>query len=321
MIFVAESVLMLAALAIDRKHPPNHAQDAPASQNYREYVALPRAGELTDGTNSELQQIVSAHNQRLTENPAAKNRNRIVYLSGPQKYEAVLFPVAPDTKVIDGMGRTMGYIASGNSGVELNFGQHKLIAGEDHVMVFAAQTSGSGPVTGWIAASALLPSAMRSQFAEELSMNVAGTPALGDAPETYRVICGAANEWNGGRLKILPNVDDRRDRHEAASDYVARPGDFCYLLTSLPGHGGVATDTLSNGVIFVPAAGMPHVEVPLYLPTDSTGKERDAWMAGKLPHQMEFRYGRVGTRYGWIASANLRSNDQGAVDGGASSQE
>jgi hypothetical protein len=271
---------------------------------------LPRDGESTNNSQSELELIVSAHNQRLTQNPAAKNRNRIVYLTGSDQYKAVRFPVAPSTVVVDGMGKTMGHLASIDPKVEINFGQHKSIVGKDHVMVFAAQTAGSGAVTGWIPASALLPSPERSQFAQELSMNVAGTAALGDAPETYQVLCGAAEPWDAGRLKILPNVEDRLNKHEAASDYVERPGGFCYLLTSLPGHGGVATDTLSSGVIFVPAAGIPHVDVPLYLPADSTYSERDAWSAGRLPHKMEFRYGRVGTRYGWIATADLLPGSQ-----------
>jgi hypothetical protein len=301
---VASSVLMLSSVAA------SGTQTATASQNYREHIALPRSGEPGNSPQTELEQIVSEHNQRLTQNPALKNRNRIVYTAGPNQYKAVQFPVAPNTVVVEGTGKVMGHLSPEGSKVEINFGQHKEIGSEDHMMVFAAQTTDSGPVTGWIKDKALLPSPERSQFASELSMTVTGTAALGDAPEAYQVACGAAEPWNAGRLKILPNVDDRRNRHEAASDYVVRPGGFCYLLTSLPGHGGVATDTLSNGLIFVPSAGMPHVEVPLYLPKDSTSSERDAWSAGKMPHKMEFRYGRVGTRYGWIASADLHPVNQ-----------
>lgn len=320
MIVVATSILVLAIMAVGGEYPNSGMTDITASQNYLKHISLPRDGEPANSAQSELERIVSAHNQRLTENPASKNRNRIVYLSGPDQYKPVAFPVAPNTVVVDGSGRTIGFIASGSPTAEINFGQHKLITGEDHVMAFAVRTAGSGAVTGWIAASALLPSAERSQFARELAMNVADTPALGDAPETYRVVCGATGEWDEGRLKILPNVDDRRNRHEAASDYVARPGGVCYLLTSLPGHGGVAADILSNGATFVPAAGMPHVEVPLYLPTDSTSSERDAWNAGELPHNMEFRYGRVGVRYGWIASADLHPVNHGPNDNGVVSE-
>jgi hypothetical protein len=301
----AYSMFLFSAIFPTSSITASQLQKTALSNNYLEHFALYRAGQPPNDSHSELEEIVSAHNQRLTQNPAAKNRNRIVYLTGPSQYKEVRFSVAPGTVVVDGAGKTMGYLQSNDPRVELNFGQHKSIAGKDHVMVFGAQTTASGPVTGWIPASALLPSPERSQFAQEISTVVANTAALGDSPETYQVSCGAAGLWNAGRLKILPKVDDRLEKHEAASDYVARPGGFCYLLTSLPGNGGVATDTLSSGVIFVPDAGMPHVDVPLYLPVDSTSSELDAWNSGRLPHVMEFRYGRVGTRYGWIASADL----------------
>jgi hypothetical protein len=307
------SILIASAFVIGNNTVGAIQEPAP-SQNYLETLTLPRAGEAASDTHSDLEKIVGAHNQKLTQNPAAKNRNRIVYLSGAEQYKAVRFPVASNTPVIDGSGKTMGHLSSQDPRVEINFGQHKLIDGEDHVMVFAAQTAGSFAVTGWIARSALLASPERSQFAEELSTNVADTAALGDSPEVYQVVCGDPKPWDAGRLKILPNVDDRRNKHEAASDYVERPGRFCYLLTSLPGQGGVATDTLSNGVLFIASAGMPHVELPLYLPADATSKERDAWSAGKLAHAMEFRYGRVGTRYGWITSADLRPVSQRRKD-------
>ena len=276
------------------------------SQNYLKSVNLPREGEPAKSSQTELERVVSKHNQTLTENPAAKNRNRIVYVNGPDQYKPVRFPVAPNTAVVDGSGRLMGHLAPDVHTVEINFGQHKLIDGKDHVMAFSTRTKENGGVTGWIAASALLPSTVRSQFASELAMNVEDTSEQGDAPESYRVRCGPTSKWGDGRLKVRAKVDDRREKHIAATDYVARPGGVCYLLTSLPRHGGVATDILSNGAKFVPDAGVPRVELPLYLPVDSTNGERNAWGAGKLPHEMEFRYGRVGKRYGWIASADLR---------------
>ena len=101
-------------------------------------------------------------------------------------------PSRPHTLIVDGEGNPMGYIPSGNPTVQLNFGQHKRILGEDDVMVFAAQTTTSNGVTGWIPESALLPSTARSQFAKELAMIVADTSALGDAPEKDRVRCGSA---------------------------------------------------------------------------------------------------------------------------------
>jgi hypothetical protein len=282
-----------------------------ASQNYLKSVSLPRDGEPEKSPLTELEQVVSKHNQSLTENPAAKNRNRIVYLDGPEQYKPVFFLVAPSTTVVDGSGKMMGHLADEVHSVEINFGQHKLIAGDDHVMAFSIRvlfpkTNEVGTVTGWIATSTLLPSAERRQFAGELAMDVMNRPELGDAPESYRVECASASKWGDGRIKVRANIVDSVDKHVAATDYVVRPGGVCYLLTSLPKHGGVATDVVSDGARFVPDAGVPRAEIPLYLPADSTTSERDTWSAGKTPHEMEFRYGRVGQRYGWIASADLR---------------
>jgi hypothetical protein len=300
------SLFMPSALLLAGIGPAHAAQSGAASQNYLKSVDMPRDGEPLKTSETELEQIVSRHNQSLLKNPAAKNRNRIVYLDGPEQYKAVEFPVAPNTPVVDGSGKLMGHLAPEVHTVAINFGQHKQIDGQDHVMAFATQTSEAGGVTGWIATSALLPSSLRSQFAAELAMVERDIPELGDAPESYRVNCDAPAKWGDGRIKVRGNVDDRREKHMSATDYVARPGGVCYLLTCLPGHGGVATDILSNGVRFVPDAGVPRAELPLYLPVDATASERDAWNAGKLPHQMEFRYGRVGKEYGWVPSADLQ---------------
>ncbi len=276
-------LLISTALASTSTYPANEASAKVRSQNYFKSVFLPRDGEPTKSVQTELERVVSAHNHKLTENPAAKNRNRMVYLDGPKQYKPVGFPVGQNTDVVDGNGRIMGHIDHEVRTVELNFGQHKLIDGEDHVMAFSIRTKESGTVTGWIATSALLPSAERSQFAKELTMNVMASPEQGDAPESYEVSCASPDQWGNGRLKVRANVDDRRYKHMAATDYVLRPGGVCYLLTSLAGHGGVATDILSNGMKFVPAAGMPRVETPVYLPRDSTRCERDAWSTGILP--------------------------------------
>lgn len=278
---------------------------ATTSKNYLNSVLLPHDGEPAKTVQTELERVVSKHNQGLTENPALKNRNRIVFLDGPERYQPVPFPIAPDTEVVDGNGRLIGHSASDTQTTEINFGQHKQIGGKDYVMAFSLETTEAGTVTGWIKATALLPSPLRSQFATVLAMDVRNTSEAGDAPVSYRIKCASPDQWGDGRIKVRANVDDRHEKHMAATDYVERPGRVCYLLTCLPGHGGVATDILSDGETFVPDAGVPRAGIPLYLPVDSTNGEREAWNEDKLPHEMEFRYGRVGQRYGWIPSADL----------------
>jgi hypothetical protein len=273
---------------------------------YKEAVVLPRAGDQPQTTSTECALRASKHNQALSENPSGKRRNRIVYVDGPTPYTAVKFPVAERTPVVAGNGKILGFLASSVYGVEINFGQHKTIRGNDHVMAFATRLSVVGAASGWIALSALLPSPLRTQFASVLAMDVQNTPELGDAPEQAKVVCDRPSNWGDGRLKVGPGVDDRKNKHSAATDYVRRPGGACYLLTNLPGHGGVAADILLDGDLFVPDAGVPRVWVPLYLPADTTDREQKDWDAEKLPHRMAFRYGRVGQRYGWIASADLR---------------
>lgn len=299
------SHLILPALVLASAYRIYGEPAGAASHNYLKSVTLPRDGESAKTTQTGLEQVVSKHNQALIENPAAKNRNRIVYLDGPDRYKPVNFPVAPGTAVVEGSGKLMGHLTPEVQTVEINFGQHKRIGGEDHVMAFSTKTTEAGAVTGWIKASALLPSPLQSQFAKVLAMDVRNTLEAGDAPMVYQMRCASPNQWGDGRIKVRANVDDRHEKHMSATDYVERPGEVCYLLTSLPGHGGVATDILSDGDTFVPDAGVPRAEIPLYLPVDSTDSEREAWNKGKLPHEMEFRYGRVGQRYGWIPSADL----------------
>jgi hypothetical protein len=275
------------------------------SSNYRQQIMLPRDGAKSSSTPTDLELAVAAHNKKLTENPAPKNRNRIVYLRGPNQYKPVLFPVAKNAPLMDGQGRVLGHLASNVYGIEINFGQHKQINGQECAMAFSANTAEMGPMTGWIALKDIVSSPQRSEYASVLALDVANTPDHGDAPQSFIVSPAHADKWGAGRLKVRAHVDDTRDKHVAAADYVKRPGSLCYLLTSLPGHGGVATDILSSGVVFVPAAGVPRANIPLYLPLAPTVAERRAWDIGAWPHSMEFTYGRVGDRYGWIANANL----------------
>ncbi len=284
-----------------RQTPP------PASENYRLVVPLPPPPSEQNAPLTALQKIVLRHSSATDRNPASGNRDRVVHVHEPQRNHPVDFPVKSGAEVVAGDGRKLGHLAAGVRTVHLNFGQLKMIGGKLHALVFAAPTVETGGATGWIAYADLLPSLELSESKPVLAINADNTPDHGDAPTRFRVACADPAAWGEGLLKIVPHVDESREKHEAATDYVERPGvNVCYLLLTLPRHGGVATDVLSNGNTFVPAAGVPRVNVPLYLPLSPTKDEQQKWDSRAWPHEMEFVYGRVGNRYGWIPSADLK---------------
>ena len=81
-----------------------------------------------------------------------------------------------------------------------------------------------------------------------------------------------------------------KEAHQAASDYLVRPGGVVNLCYNLPGTGGASDDTFPLGAIFRRSRGVTHVDVPLYHPGGPV----------RVGH-LTFVYGHVGARYGWIA--------------------
>lgn len=276
------------------------------SMNYLATVPLPPPPSDGPTELSPLQEIVLSHNQEINKNPATGNRDRVVYIDGPKKHHPVYFSVNRGAPVVAGNGRVLGHLASNVYDVIFNFGQSRLIGGSLRLLAFATKTAEVGGVTGWVKYSDLRPSTNLSDYAWVLGIDAQNTPDHGDAPGTYQVACANPDDWGNGLLKIDPNVNENIEKHDAAADYVQVPSDkACYLLLSLPRYGGLATDVLSDGDVFVRSAGVPQVEVPLYLPKHPTAEEQLKWDSGIWPHQMAFVYGRVGFRYGWIPNADL----------------
>lgn len=308
---VASIMLLLLAATLAHASTASPSLDGDvgsASTNYQKVVALPPAEGERHSALSALQKVVLTHSIGTAKNPANGNRDRVVYVRGPYKNHPVLFPVASGAAVVAGDGRLLGHLDPSVHAVSLNFGQLKIIAGKLHVLAFATRTAEVGGVTGWISYHALLPSHELSQSKWIIAINANNGPDGGDAPQSFQVACADPAAWGDGLLKIVPNVDEAVEQHESATDYVDRPTDkVCYLLLSLPRHGGVATDVLSHGNIFIPSAGVPRVDVPLYVPKWPTRAEQKKWDTREWPHVMQFVYGRVGNRYGWIASADLKT--------------
>ena len=217
------------------------------------------------------------------------------------------------TFLYDGNGLPRGPVLSDSTMV--NFGMRKKIGGENYVYAFAvgfdAGTEHAG--SGWV---------KESQLAAPLKMPTVNTPAspYGDSSKKYKLV-GAPGDLYG-HLKVGKGVLTREN--VAASDYLTRAGGVVNMLFSLPGHGGVSNDTFAvgpkaaelaaaaraNGVAvkdhaltFIPAKGVPTVKIPLYVPKDATDADRA--MLARHP-TMEFVYGRIGDRHGWVAVDNLK---------------
>jgi hypothetical protein len=289
---------------------------AAASSHYKQTVALPRAGHAAPPQSQRLQEIVAHLSGYMRPHHAdLGNRNRIVHVRGPDAGKEIEFPIRTGVAMLDGNGVSRGQLLS--DAVKINYGQRKVItpAGgrpATYVYVIGASVRENGhtlSASGWVPLSALKDSSAKRHYQADLAAVVAHGPHGGDAPEAYTIDGGVSKLAHYGDLKVNPGPHGAGvPRHErlAASDYLERPGHAVNLLYSLPGHGGASTDTFKTGNPFVPSAGVPRASVPLYLPAHATAAERAAWRDGTLPHTMDFVYGRVGDRYGWIAADALK---------------
>ena len=201
------------------------------------------------------------------------------------------FPIAQGTRMVDGNGVDRGAVAA--KSVMLNYGQRKTIHGQSYVYAFSTRVktaSGAQIASGWIPEKALGKDAPRWMPTIQ-----APKPPGQDLPGSYTVTGGDASKY--GDLKVAPNIPVTE--RLAAGDYLLRPGGVVNLTYSLPGSGGVSTDTFNKGVRFHRSADVKPVSVPLYAPSS------DKPLPGR---GFTFVYGHVGDRYGWIAEAALEKH-------------
>lgn len=187
----------------------------------------------------------------------------------------------------DGLGNLRGTIR--DASVKINFGQRKVINGRTYVYAFSVGlTSGTG-ASGWMLQSAVLDANIRSMP----TVN-ARNPGQGSYETDWEITGG--NPALYGDLKVRPNITES---NVAATDYLRRAGNVVNVLYSLPGMGGVATDTLPLGVVFHRSHGVQEVDIALYHPGRST-----------VVGHMTFIYGHVSGRFGWIARDALTARSQ-----------
>lgn len=298
----------------------DHFADARATTGSNGLVTLPRPGHTLPAQDPAKQAIVNRLNGYLRPDDGLGSRNRIVHTSGPHVRQELKFPLAAGQPILDGTGQLRAKTAA-NATTMVNYGQTRKLElvgadGKKHLTtcVYAFQVSRSTnhgktsttPLNGWVPLEAI-KQPLRSQYSHQLHAEVSHRPVGGDAAQHFTVTGGGSVKDTiaaFGDLKVRPNVE--RSASIKARDYLTRPGGVVNLLYSLPGHGGAATDTFKTGAEFIPDKGVPRARIPLFLPKHPTAAERKGWRDGTTPHHMDFVYGRVGDRFGWISADALK---------------
>jgi hypothetical protein len=223
--------------------------------------------------------------------PAAhKDRNRI-FNYATNSYD---WPIAPGTALLDGLGNVRGKVKG--SSVRINYGGRKKIHAVAHVYAFAVGLDTGVTASGWVREDALDNAPIKRMPTVKL-----GNPGKGDYEATWVVSGGDPGSIAG--LKVIKDFDGNNG---AGTDYLVRPGNVVNFLYNLPGSGGVATDTFPVGVTFKRSKGVEQLSVPLY-------HEGGTKQVG----HMDFIYGHIGGRYGWIARDALTMVPEGASFPGA----
>jgi hypothetical protein len=189
------------------------------------------------------------------------------------------FPIVSNVHLRDGAGNVRGVVA--RRSVQVNYGQRKILAGSRHVYAFSTHLTSGLSASGWVREGAL------AQGNITYMPTVRGRdPGQGDYATTFTIVNGPLDTYRG--LKVGQNIAP--DGGVNATDYLGRTGGVVNLLYNLPGYGGVSTDSFPLGTQFHRSHGVSEVAIPLYHPESSV----------RVGH-LNFVYGHVGGRYGWIA--------------------
>ncbi|HEV2146112.1 MAG TPA: hypothetical protein VGR37_01710 [Longimicrobiaceae bacterium] len=226
--------------------------------------------------------------------PADPGANRLAHRYNSEDCH---FKIAANTVLYDGFGNARGTVTDAE--VRINYGQRKRLPnGTVVVYVFAVGTT-SGAASGWVREADVTES-----LAYMETVN-ATNPGNGDYAALWRL--------TGGPTPVRAFYDDMvlHNTHRPCSHlpkhYLLRPGNVVNLLYNLPGMGGVADDTylVETGDVFRRSQGVLLRDIPFY--------HKDSPLNGEPFGYMQFMYGHVNGRYGWIARDAVTTDPVGTV--------
>ncbi|MBA3670981.1 MAG: hypothetical protein H0W68_03020 [Gemmatimonadaceae bacterium] len=213
--------------------------------------------------------------------PSDAGPNRVGH---PSNLADCRFLVKAGSVLYDGLGTARGTITVADT--KINYGQRKTLNGASVVYAFSTNTT-QGAASGWVRVVDINESMTFMGTAD------ATNPGQGDYTATWRMTGGplpARTFYDG---MVLHN--DHRPCGHLPNHYMLRPGGVINTLYALPGEGGVSNDTylVSGTGIFKRALGVSLHPIPVY--------EKDSPIGAAPFRYMDFMYGHVNGRYGWVA--------------------
>lgn len=227
-------------------------------------------------------------------NAADPGANRLAH-----KYDSTdcTFAIASNTVLYDGFGNARGTVTS--TQIRINYGLRKRLPnGSTVVYAFAVGTT-NGAASGWVREADV------TESLSHMGTVNARNPGNGDYVALWRLTGGTAPVNAFYKDMVLHN--DHNPCTHLPKHYLLRPGNVVNLLYNLPGMGGVADDTylVETGDVFRRSKDVAVRQIAFY--------HKDAPLNGAPFGYMEFMYGHVNGRYGWIAREAVTTDPVGTV--------
>jgi hypothetical protein len=228
------------------------------------------------------------------QDPNDPGANRLAHRDNPADCR---FNIRSGTVLRDGFGNARGTVTDG--AVRINYGQRKrLPSGTVAVYAFSVGTT-NGAASGWIHEADV------TESLAHMGTVTLANPGNGDYVTPWRLTGGTApvNAFYGDM--VLHNT--HKPCGHLPVHYLMRSGNVVNVLYNLPGLGGVSNDTyaVGTGDVFRRSYDVTVRSVPFY--------HKDAPLNGAPFGYMDFMYGHVNGRYGWVARDAVTSDPPGTV--------